>query len=119
MTKRFGAEIIIDGPTRSLLKGATEEHALPEFRVRRLACVRPAGFETAFEIHQLMPASGNVLSEEQIVEYEAALDRFSEGKNEDAIRRLAGLPPGDGPTQTMIQCIQAGQCPGGVIDLPK
>lgn len=122
MTKRFGAEIIVDPATREALRHAGEDDCGESFRIRRLATVRPAGFSAPIEVSQVIPGvqdPRHEVTDELIQEYEAAMDLFCNEQLDEALRRLRSLPPWDGPTQFLIQQILAAEHPGGVIDLPK
>ncbi len=124
MTKRFGAEIIIDSATREALLDERSRNVRGEsFKIRRLATVRPAGFATPVEVSELIPGvverPEEEITDQLIAEYETAMELFCREQCDEALRRLRTLPPWDGPTQFLIQQILAGEHPGGVIDLPK
>ncbi|MEO1527327.1 MAG: adenylate/guanylate cyclase domain-containing protein [Planctomycetota bacterium] len=111
MTKRVGAEIVIDDTTRRLLLDEGSD-----IRVRRLANVRPAGFSSAVEISEVV--CDDRITDAMIRDYEAALDRFSQDP-QAAIDPLSQLPEWDGPTQFLRNTIRAGNHADGIIDLPK
>lgn len=123
MTKRFGAEIIIDEATRAALLAADQG----AFTTRRLAKVRPAGFTLPLEISELVgeapaasaSATSSQVTSEVIADYEAALDLFCRGDHDQALKHLRTLPTWDGPTQFLIKQILTGENEGEVIDLPK
>lgn len=127
MTKRFGAEIIIDEATRQALIDADDG----SFWIRRLAKVRPAGFTSPFEIAELILADAEQadrepvgrdehrVTESIIQQYEAAIDLFAKNDPDQALQQLRTLPTWDGPTQFMIKQILNGQGEDGIIDLPK
>jgi adenylate cyclase len=120
MTKRFGAEIIIDSATREALLAS--EEAGETIRIRRLAKVRPAGFTTPFEIAELIPRSAegqNQVSDSLIEDYEAALDLFSKDELDAALKQLRSLPTWDGPSQLLIKHILSDNRHGDVIELAK
>lgn len=122
MSKRFGAEVIIDSTTRSILVDSGLNADPDSFRIRRLAKVRPAGFTSPLEISELLPNSGvgpHEVTDSLIAEYEQALDQFCGGQLDDAMNQLRLLPTWDGPTQFLIKQILAGHHTGDVIDLPK
>ncbi|KAA5540934.1 adenylate/guanylate cyclase domain-containing protein [Roseiconus nitratireducens] len=122
MTKMFGAEIIIDTSTRKLLQQASDVPSGDAIRCRRLARVRPAGFEAAFEIHELLPplaGNANDVTAILIGEYEAALDEFARGGDSQAIARLKKLPTWDTPSQRLMRLIKNGDHASGIINLPK
>ncbi|OYP30501.1 adenylate/guanylate cyclase domain-containing protein [Rhodopirellula sp. MGV] len=116
MTKRFGAEIIVDEPMREALRSGTsgtlgtDSQAMPVL-LRRLAKVRPAGMNTPVQISELVSAGGvseSPVDEALIGQYEAALERFESGELDNALRQLRTLPTWDGPTQFLIQQIVDG-----------
>ncbi|WP_182864586.1 adenylate/guanylate cyclase domain-containing protein [Stieleria mannarensis] len=118
MSKRFGAEIILDEATRTALLAAGR-HGV---RLRRLAKVRPAGFATPVEISELIGDAAigtHQVTDALIADYEAALDLFRASDLDGALRLFRSLPTWDGPTQMMIQQILSGESEGEVIDLPK
>lgn len=122
MTKRFGAEIIIDDSMRAALLASDKGSMSESFNIRRLAKVRPAGFTSPFDISELVPiASGrpHEVTASLIAEYEAALDLFCEDELDVALKQLRLLPTWDGPTQFLIKQILAGEHSGDVIDVPK
>ena len=118
MTKRFGAEVIVDEATCEQLRRSDQSGC----RIRRLAKVRPAGFSSPLTISELagdIDGSDQQLTDAIIDNYEAALDLFCEGDHESALREFRSLPPWDGPTQFMIRQILSGDNETDVIDLPK
>ncbi len=123
MTKQFRAEIIIDQATRMELENANNQDA--PFRLRRLANVRPAGFETPVQISQLLDDSedsssgDSSLGSSDIKQYESALTLYCDGNPAGAKTILETLPASDGPTQFLLAQIASGHECGAVIDLPK
>ncbi|MDG2222942.1 MAG: adenylate/guanylate cyclase domain-containing protein [Rubripirellula sp.] len=123
LTKVFGAEVIIDKPTAEALQNATENR----FRVRRLAHVRPAGFDKSAEVFELMvrsPESSQRITDEQIQQYEEGLEAFIDGDWEEAYRRLHELPAWDRPKDVLLSIVLSNnRVPpdhwNGVIELPK
>ena len=125
ITKAFGADVILDTTTTAALQhcGSTE------FRLRRLATVRPAGMDVPLVISELLPPVGedpdaNVLTDEEISQYEASLDALNQGDWEDAHDRLHCLPAWDRPKDLLLSTIlKHNRIPpsgwNGVIDLPK
>jgi adenylate cyclase len=94
MTKLLRVPILLDEPTAA----AVREHTSPDVaRVRRLAKVKPFGLDTPLTVAELIPPAGpdQVLSNDDIVAYEAALDAFLEGDWDEAYRRLHRVPPDD------------------------
>jgi adenylate cyclase len=122
MTKRFGAEIIIDEATKAALLAPAQADPAESFKVRRLARVRPAGFTAPLEISELVTTAADhphQVTDSLIADYETALDRFQDGDLEGSLRQLRSLPTWDGPTQFLIRQILDGPQVGDVIDLPK
>ncbi|MDM4015434.1 adenylate/guanylate cyclase domain-containing protein [Roseiconus lacunae] len=117
MTKRFGAEIILDQPMRKTLTEQSET-----VRLRRLAKVCPAGMTLPVEISELVSNESVAtceIDDELIERYEAALDLFQHGELDRSLRSLRTLPTWDGPTQFLIQQIVDGNHQGDVIHLSK
>ncbi|MEL6105201.1 MAG: adenylate/guanylate cyclase domain-containing protein [Planctomycetota bacterium] len=110
MTKRFGAEIVIDQATRNLIE---EDSGI---RVRRLARVRPAGFESVVEVSEIV--CDERLTDSMIADYEGALTQLESGAD-SAQSELRQLPDWDGPTKLLLAAIDEGGFRDGVIDLPK
>jgi adenylate cyclase len=132
ITKAFGVEIIIDEATALAMKGATNHESTDTgaselIRTRRLARVRPAGFQAAVDIFEVLPPLGkseHSLTSEQILEYERSLDALISGDWEEAHQRLHALPPWDRPKDLLLATIlrhnrMAPQNWTGVIDMPK
>ncbi|MDV6032914.1 MAG: adenylate/guanylate cyclase domain-containing protein [Phycisphaera sp. RhM] len=118
MSKRFGAEIILDEATRAGLLASGHD----QFKLRRLAKVRPAGFASPVEISELIGEAAigtHQVTDALIADYEAALDLFAAGDLDAALKQFRSLPTWDGPTQMMIKQILSGDSDGKVIDLPK
>jgi adenylate cyclase len=128
ITKAFGADVILDAATTSILKEIPQQD---EFRLRRLAIVRPAGFDSPVEISELLPTNGSdesshdqVLTDHEISDYEASLDALVRGDWDDAYERLHCLPSWDRPKDMLLATIlRHNRIPpsswDGVIDLPK
>ncbi|MCS7466245.1 adenylate/guanylate cyclase domain-containing protein [Stieleria sp. ICT_E10.1] len=118
MSKRFGAEIILDEATRAGLL-ASGQH---QFKLRRLAKVRPAGFASPVEISELIGEAAiatHQVTDALIADYEAALDLFCASDLDAALKQFRSLPTWDGPTQMMVKQILSGDSDGEVIELPK
>lgn len=66
-------------------------------RVRRVAVVKPYGLDSAVEVSELLPPESEFpeLTDQDIQTYEQALDRFIEGKWEEAFALLHRVPPID------------------------
>lgn len=94
MTKYVGAPILLDPVTADVLRG----HLPVELgRVRRVARVRPYGLAAVVEISELLPPQGDHsdLSDQDIKEYESALEAFVAGHWEESALRLKRLPQSD------------------------
>ena len=123
LTKAFGVEVIMDEATAIELR---RDHAA-DFRVRRLARVRPSGLESNLDVFQLMGVPTDTeptLTDQQIADYEASLDALIQGDWEDAYRGLHSLPSWDRPKDVLLSTIlRYNRVPpenwSGVIDLPK
>ena len=122
MTKRFGAEIIVDEATRNSILQLDQTDQESPLRLRRLAKVRPAGFKAAIDISELLDHGDNKderLSDHQLAQYESALDALIAGEQESALQQFRLMPTWDGPSQFMIKRILADDLDGNIIDLPK
>jgi adenylate cyclase len=73
MTKLLRAPILLDEPTARVIRESVPREVA---RVRRLAVVKPYGLERSLEVSELLPPLSQypLLSDEDIVSYEAALD---------------------------------------------
>ena len=132
MTTAFGAEIIVDQVTAAAIRSSERR-----FRMRRLAKVRPAGMSSPVEAWELLighatqesadpsvPDPEKSLADQQISQYESAVDAMIDGELERAYDQLTSLPSWDGPSQFLLQTITklgraAPQDWDGVIDVPK
>ncbi len=123
LTKAFGVEVIVDEATADSIR----RDETVDFRIRRLARVRPSGLESNLDIYELLSPprkSEPGLTDQQIVEYEASLDALIRGDWEEAYRRLHALPAWDRPKDVLLSTIlRYNRIPpenwSGVIDLPK
>ncbi len=93
MTKLLHAPILIDERTAVSLRAAGSD----AIRLRRVAIVRPAGMDTQVEVTELLPRQpgADTPSDQQIADYEQALDEFNAGDWHTALERLHGLPARD------------------------
>lgn len=122
MSKMFGAEIIIDANAREAIETQRggNESAPPRFRT--LATVRPAGFQGAVTISEVVSTQGpekNELTDEMIAQYEAGLEAFRAGDDDGAMKLFQGLPVWDGPSEFMLKQLSRRGHIDGIIDLPK
>ena len=94
LTKRMHSPILLDERTAEEIRRALPPEAA---RLRRLAVVRPVGMDHSVEVSELLPPSGGDagLTDEEIAEYEAALEAFRRGDWDDASLRLQRLPAAD------------------------
>lgn len=124
LTKAFGVEVIMDDATAMGVAGHQQEL---EFRVRRLAKVRPSGIEAPLMIYELVSSetfSGGQITAEQFDLYEVALDAFLSGDWNLAYDSLSSLIQLDQPSQMLCSYMKRyGMKPptqwDGVMDLPK
>ncbi|WP_238388783.1 adenylate/guanylate cyclase domain-containing protein [Roseimaritima ulvae] len=123
MTRPLSAEILIDEATADFVR-----HSLPPSvaRVRRLLRVRPAGFQAAIDVCQLLPPAGpqSPLADADLLRYEAALDALILGRWDEAFAALHEVPAADRAKDFLTATIaRHGRVPppgwDGVIDLPK
>jgi adenylate cyclase len=94
MTKFVNAPILLDPVTAAALRS----HLSPELgRVRRVAKVRPYGLAAAVEISELLPPQHEnpELSDQNLFDYEAALDAFTAGQWNQTLELLHRLPVED------------------------
>ncbi|MEM6468510.1 MAG: adenylate/guanylate cyclase domain-containing protein [Planctomycetota bacterium] len=119
MTKRFGAEIILDETAaRALQESAGAIANAPKFHLRRLGKVRPAGFNTPIVIHQLLAENERDAEIEEA--YESALVKFETNRAEEAVDQLRTIPAQDGPTEFLRKRHAASAIDdAGIIDVPK
>ncbi|HEV3341664.1 MAG TPA: adenylate/guanylate cyclase domain-containing protein [Pirellulales bacterium] len=94
MTKFLNTPILLDEPTaRAVREQVPHEVA----RLRRIAVVRPYGCERPVEVSELLPPADVYpdLTDENIRDYEAALDAFIAGDWSTAVQLLRRLPAQD------------------------
>lgn len=94
MTKQLHVPILIDEPTARF---AREKLGPDVARVRRLAKVRPYGLETPLVVSELLPpqTEATELTDEDLANYERALDAFLIGKWDQAFDLLHLVPARD------------------------
>lgn len=100
MTKQYGVQICIDEQTAAFVRN----HLPPErARVRRLACVRPKGMDTPITVSELVQPLSKAphLPDEQITQYEAALDLVISGDWTAALAAFAEYPD-EGPKTFLL-----------------
>ena len=93
MTKELRAPILIDEATADYVRKHLPSQ---EGRVRRLGHVRPAGMRTALMVSELLPPVGpETISDQTIIDHEAAVDAVIDGKWSEALELLGKLPVRD------------------------
>lgn len=123
MTRALAAEVLVDEATARYIRQMVPSTVA---RVRRLVRVRPAGFQGAVDVSQLLPPQGPLsrLSDDDLAGYETALDALIDGRWDEAFDRLHAVPAEDRAKDFLTATIaRHGRTapPGwdGVIDLPK
>lgn len=123
MTKVLGAEVLLDKASADWIR---EHEPLDQMRVRRLARIRPAGFTTPIDVHQLLRPVGTPgwPSEDDVVAYEQALDALIAGHWDLAFERLHEVASTDRAKDFLTATIlRHGRVPppnwDGVIDVGK
>jgi adenylate cyclase len=94
LTKQLRAPILMDQATGEAIR---QQVSPAVARVRRVARIRPRGLESAVDVHELLPPEALFpqLSDENITDYELALDAFLSGDWEQAFARLHHVPAED------------------------
>lgn len=93
MTKQLRASIVIDEITANHVKKLAGD----DLRCRKLARVRPVGMSTDMTVFELLPpqsVDGRV-SNESIILYEKAVDTLVDGRWQESLELLNGLPVED------------------------
>lgn len=94
MTKTLHAPILVDRATADALHAS----GLPAWaRLRRVARLRPYGFDSPVEASELLPPEAEYpqLTDEHLAAYEAALDALHAGRWADAFQLLHRVPADD------------------------
>jgi len=94
MTKTLRAPILLDEATAAALRSKTSSDAA---RIRRVATVKPYGFDTPLEVSELLPPESHYpqLSDDHIATYEAALDALLARNWQHAFQLLHKVPAED------------------------
>jgi adenylate cyclase len=94
MTKQLRVPILIDAATAQFARANLPPS---EGRVRKLGQVRPYGMETTLMVSQLLPpvCEDPSISDENVREYEAAVDAVTKGSWNEALERLDRIPVSD------------------------
>lgn len=86
MTKTIQAPIIVDENVAEFVRNSGTRN---EFRIRRIAKVRPFGLATPLLVSELLPPSSqSPIQDDDIEAYESALENLHKGEWEKAFRQL-------------------------------
>ena len=94
MTRFVNASIVVDPATAGILR----RRMPPELgRLRRVAIVRPYGLKSSVEASELLPAAHEYpeLTDQNLHDYEAALDSFVAGRWPETLELLNRVPAAD------------------------
>jgi adenylate cyclase len=96
MTKHFGVAILMDEATAVQVRSKLSPK---EGRCRRLGHFYPFGLKTSVAVSELLPPAGawSSLTEQQLAEFEEAVDAFTVGNWTQARALFERLPETDGP----------------------
>jgi adenylate cyclase len=94
MTKLVQSPILLDEPTAAAVRKRVPATTA---RVRRVARVRPYGTDGHVEISELLPPADEPgqMTDEQVRQYEQALEQFIAGHWSEALETLHGVPARD------------------------
>ena len=94
MTRLLKTSILLDAATASELRRTLSSDL---GRIRRVAVVRPYGLDAAVEVSELLPPEHehDGLTNQQLLDYEAALDAFIAGNWPQALELLKRVPNED------------------------
>ncbi len=93
MTKQIGVPILIDEPTACDVRNLLPES---EARCRHIGVFRPAGFQNPLSVYELLDSEGkSTISNQNITDFEAAVEAFIAGDWEKALDLLGHLPTKD------------------------
>lgn len=94
ITKQLRVPILVDESTVKRVSGSAAAAAV---RFRRLARLRPYGMDSPVTVSELLPRGPDpdLLDEEGVRRYEAALDAFDAGRWDEAFTLLHEVPPWD------------------------
>jgi adenylate cyclase len=94
MTKILRAPILLDERTAAHVRKSISPHIA---RVRRLAVVCPMGMSQPVEVSELLPpvSDDGLLTDQNVADYESALDAFQEGRWSEAFELLHRVPADD------------------------
>src|SRR5262249_31209016 len=109
MTKHLGAPVLLGPSAAEVLRRSLP----PELgRIRRVALVRPYGLASAVTVSELLPPAqqGREVNNENLRDYEAALDAFLAGRWSEALDLLRRLPSTDPVSRYLIEHINQNEC---------
>lgn len=93
MTKQIGVPILMDGPTADAVRKSLPREV---GRCRRIGLIKPVGVNAPIDVSQLLlPEKRSELSDQNIVDFEAAVDAFIDGDWDDARELLGQMPVKD------------------------
>ncbi|MCH7686181.1 MAG: adenylate/guanylate cyclase domain-containing protein [Planctomycetes bacterium] len=94
MTKQLRVSILIDETIADYIRNKMSPS---EGRCRRLGRIRPYGMQTVLTVSELLPPvhQDAKVSDENIADYEQALDFFIEGRWTETLEKLDRLPVGE------------------------
>jgi adenylate cyclase len=94
MTKQLRVPILLDEATAEFVR---RHLPLSRGRCRRLGCVRPYGMENALVVSELLPPAEQdpTLSDQNLADFNAAVDALLAGKWSDALELLHKVPARD------------------------
>jgi adenylate cyclase len=97
MTKQYGVQICVDEVTADFCRQFLKPE---EGRLRKLARVRPKGMSEPMTVSELLPPAGtaDAPDDEQLAEFEAAVEDVITGRWDEALSKLQSQPRG-GPRQ--------------------
>ncbi|MCH7990146.1 MAG: adenylate/guanylate cyclase domain-containing protein [Planctomycetes bacterium] len=123
MTKQLRVPILIDETIADYIRNKMSPS---EGRCRRLGRIRPYGMQTVLTVSELLPPvhQDPKVSDENIADYEQALDFFVEGRWTETLEKLDHLPVGERVKDFLMIYIAQNNYeppPGwdGVISMPR
>ena len=109
MTKQWGVPVLIDSATSEIIKTSAASGGLPEFAIRNLGAVQPAGMTGTVGICQLADRSLAASTGSQGNEEESWLQSFINGDWNLAAERIDSLPESDGVRKFIADYIERHQ----------
>jgi adenylate cyclase len=104
ITKQLRVPILVDEVTLQQILSAGVPQGM---RFRRLASLRPYGMKRTVTVSEVLPpdAGPGILSDQDISQYESALDAFNDGRWEEAHALLHHVPFWDQGKDFLVSCI--------------